>query len=319
MKILILGYSSIAKRRIIPALNKLNVIQAIDVGSCSTPNHKKRKNSKIHKIFENYSDALAQSDADIVYISTINSLHEKLAEASLLSGRHVIVDKPAFLNFPTTKRITSLAKKLGLGVAETTVFPFHPQFKCLKELAKKYSPIESIVTTFTMPPFPSENYRWNKKLGGGAIHDLGPYAAAMGRLFFKHPPSFLVSRITKKDNNTQIDTAFSLLATFKNNQNLAGTFGFSSEYINSLLVYGPNCSINIQRIFSPPPNLKNKIIIHHKNSKIIKFVPAGDSFLLMINAIINDFLQNKFDQYSNWMLNDSEMRDKIRLSAETRN
>ena len=130
MKILILGYSSIAKRRIIPALETLPQIKTIEISSESRLSQIPEL-TKVNKTYDSYKKAIEKSKANIVYISTVNSLHEQLARMVLLSGRHVIVDKPAFLNLASTEKIIELAKTKGLGVAETTVFTYHPQFQII--------------------------------------------------------------------------------------------------------------------------------------------------------------------------------------------
>ena len=290
MKILLLGYSSIAQRRIIPALTKLKNIESIDIGSRTLLREKMiLKRNKIKNIFHGYKESLDKSSADVVYISTINTLHEQLALSSIMSERHVIVDKPAFLTLASTKKVVQLARKKNLGVAETTVFSFHPQFTLLKTLAKKFAPIKRIIATFTMPPFPRENYRWNKELGGGALNDLSPYVATLAREFMVGSPKFMSVRKLNSDFETKVDTAFSILADFGKNQSLIGSFGFDSEYLNAITLLGPNCCLQSERIFSTPPNLKTKIKLRHKNEETLYMSDASDSFSLMLEDILSLF------------------------------
>ncbi len=317
MHILVLGYSSIAQRRVLPALEKIETIKSVDIASLSSHDIKLSRNSKILRTFDNYEKAIKLSTASIIYISTINSLHEKLALLSLKSGRHVIVDKPAFLSLKTTENIIKVANNEKLGVAETTVFPSHPQFKMLTDLARRFSPIERIVATFTMPPFERTNYRWRPELGGGALNDLGPYAAAIARIFFTEHPDYLSLRVLNRDPETNIDTAFSLMADFGNRRSLIGTFGFDSEYTNSLLLFGPNCSLKAERIFSTPPELQNTIVLNH-NNKIKNYASIpGDTFALMLNNILNEFSIRKFDLFSELMLKDAMFRNIMTKQAKT--
>ena len=47
--------------------------------------------------FRDYEAALQESDADIVYLSLPNAMHEHWVMAALGAGKHVIVDKPAMM------------------------------------------------------------------------------------------------------------------------------------------------------------------------------------------------------------------------------
>ena len=77
IKILIIGYSSFARRRLIPSLRKNNKFSYC---ICSKSNKKSLKN----KIFFNKNEkAIKEFSPDLVYISEINSLHFKYAKKLL--------------------------------------------------------------------------------------------------------------------------------------------------------------------------------------------------------------------------------------------
>ena len=92
-KLLILGYSDIAQRKILPSLKNHPDIELTAVAS-------KSKFSKIPKgiaSFSDYEKAIEDSGADTVYISLYNSIHYPWIIHSLKKGKHVICDKPAVL------------------------------------------------------------------------------------------------------------------------------------------------------------------------------------------------------------------------------
>ena len=106
MKILLLGYSNLAKRRIIPSLKKIKNL-SFDIASASSV-----PINNGHKVwYTNYIDALNKSDADIVYISLVNSLHFFYANKSISLGKHVIVDKPLALNNTQILKLIARSKK----------------------------------------------------------------------------------------------------------------------------------------------------------------------------------------------------------------
>ena len=103
MKILILGYSDLAARRLIPAIKKLRNVK-FDIASRS----KSEKNGGHDKWYRNYNEAIKSTDAKIIYISLVNSDHYKYALKSLKQNKNVIVDKPIALTHKKTINLINL-------------------------------------------------------------------------------------------------------------------------------------------------------------------------------------------------------------------
>ena len=88
MRVLILGNSGIARKRVLPALAAMPEIDAVEVASL-------RSGDSADIDYSDYELALAQSKAGLVYVSLVNSDHAHWTERALESGRHVIVDHGA--------------------------------------------------------------------------------------------------------------------------------------------------------------------------------------------------------------------------------
>jgi predicted dehydrogenase len=239
---LILGYSSIARRRVIPALGGLDGVDCIDVASLS----KKEPADwpKSGKLFSSYETALADSQAELVYVSLPNALHERWIEAALASGRHVVVDKPAALSLAAAERLLALAAAKNLLLAEATVFNSHPQFAALAQDASTFGPLTHIVAQFMIPPLPAGNFRTRGDMGGGCLADMGPYAAAVARLFGDELET-LCCLPAPRYADTDIDMGFSLAARFRNGLRYVGHFSFETEYQMRVQ------NVATQRIFDP--------------------------------------------------------------------
>jgi len=81
--ILILGCSDIFLRRVLPALDNIDACTDIYVASKSKSVDLRNESQKIRIFYTDYDQALSKTDADWVYISTINSEHERLAIKSI--------------------------------------------------------------------------------------------------------------------------------------------------------------------------------------------------------------------------------------------
>jgi len=63
--------------------------------------------------FSDGYDLIADKNVDAVYIAVPNKFHAPLAEAALLAGKHVILDKPFALNLDEAKKVAKAAKQSG--------------------------------------------------------------------------------------------------------------------------------------------------------------------------------------------------------------
>ena len=107
-KILILGFSDLSQRKIIPVLQNLNYVEEIEIASKSKIIS---KNNKIKKTYFDYDTAIKETSADLIYISLPNSQHYKYCKESILLNKSVIVDKPAVLSSAELNSLNSLMLK----------------------------------------------------------------------------------------------------------------------------------------------------------------------------------------------------------------
>jgi predicted dehydrogenase len=131
VRLLVLGYGSIVRRRVLPAARSLAAITLISVAS-----RRGRAPGADAGItwFDDYDEALRSSGADAVYVSGVNTVHADWVCRSLERGLHVMVDKPAFLDVESAETAVALARRVGKGLGEATVFAFHPQASVLRSL-----------------------------------------------------------------------------------------------------------------------------------------------------------------------------------------
>ena len=122
MKVLIVGYSKIVKKRVIPYFNQSNI--KYEIASRS----KRKLNKNAQNWYHGYSAGLNNSDAKIVYISLPNSMHFLWAKNFLKKNFHVIVDKPICKNIKQMNELLKLSNKKKLLISESIFFYYHRQF-----------------------------------------------------------------------------------------------------------------------------------------------------------------------------------------------
>ena len=176
MKVLILGYSNIVKKRVLSVLKEKKI--EIYIASKSY----KKKIPGIKKQFSSYEKALKNCKPTIVYISLPNSKHFVWAKKSLNHRYNTIVDKPITSNENQLAELIDLSKKNKKLLVESTFFNYHVQMKKILKIYNndKYKRIHA---KFVIPKPNMKSILLSKKLQGGVLMDMGPYISSIPRLF----------------------------------------------------------------------------------------------------------------------------------------
>ena len=312
ISILFLGYSNLLKTRILPIMESLD-IQSVSIAKFSEQkwDDELKKYKFSISLYDNYEDALNHFRGNVVYISTVNSAHYQYALLSLEKGFNVIIDKPATLHLNEAIHLTDLAKKKNLLLNEATVYLMHPQFSLIDEVFVENNDSPKLITAhFSMPPFKPDNFRYRKESGGGAILDTAPYAVSLGRHFFNKLPIY-VQCIVNERGNDGLDIEYSLIMSYTTGKCLIGHFGFNTEYINQLIIFGSQTNVSLNRVFTIPEYLENTIHITHKNTTSEKYSKAGNNFQLYLEKYFNALNAGYHDDFYADLLYDAQVKEMI--------
>ena len=302
LRVLILGYSSLVKRKIIDVLKKNNI--KFCVASISS----KKKEKKSYNWFRNYDEGLNHSNASLVYISLPNSYHYYWAKKALEKGYHVIVDKPITENLKQAKNLVKIAKKKKRLISEAIFFNYHKQFNEAVKLLNGVKKITHIHANFVIP-FPKKNkILISKKFSGGCLMDSGPYAAAIARLFCGGKLIKVNKIITKNEDGLVI--SLDILCKFTKTT-FSGFFCFGGEYTNNLSLFSNNKYIELNRVFSSPTDKKLTILFKTKNILYKKQIEKDDAFNNYLEEILKFLKQKKYTFFYKTILRDSKFREKL--------
>ena len=121
-----------------------------------------------------YADFLANVDA--VYIASPHETHYSYAKEALLSGKHVLCEKPMTLCVAEAAELFSLAKEKNLVFMEAIKTAYCPGFKRLVSLAKsgKIGEIKSVDAAFTKL-VPHNVREMQAEHAGGSVTELATY------------------------------------------------------------------------------------------------------------------------------------------------
>jgi len=300
LKILLIGYSNLAKKRII------NFFKIRKIKFCVASKSYKKKINGAYEQFRSYREGLINSKADLVYISLPNSLHYIWAKKALQMGYHVVVDKPICRTYEELKNLINLSKRKKKLLVEATFFNYHQQIFNLIKYVKK-NRINFLNSNFIIPK-PKKGILISKKLGGGILMDMGPYISAIARIFFlKKLKSKIV--IIKKDKHGLI-TSINFIFLFKNTI-YTGCFMFGGSYKNELEVCLNDKSLKIERVFSPPDNQSLYLDINKEGDiKKIK-IKKDNCFANFFSEIKLKVKSKKYSFYHKRIIDDFLFRYKF--------
>ncbi|MCW1968564.1 MAG: Gfo/Idh/MocA family oxidoreductase [Anaerolineae bacterium] len=287
MRVLIIGHSRIVQKRVLPALQLLPSVATIELATRRPADLAilRQQSPKLKAIYPDYADAIRHSDADLVYVSTVNSDHAVWVEAALRANRHVVVDKPAFTHLADAQRLVALAQSKQLCLAESIVFRYHPQAVAAKQaFADADLRPTKATAVFSFPMFATDNFRLNGALGGGALFDLGPYALGAGKYAFDAHPIDIQCHVTDWHNG--VDVAFSIMALYPEQRVLIGHFGFNTEYCNTLELLGAGMSVRFDKAFTTLPNADTQVQVRASNRASELTPERGDNFALFFADVI---------------------------------
>tara|TARA_B100000959_G_C14988363_1_gene626614 strand:- start:128 stop:1051 length:924 start_codon:yes stop_codon:yes gene_type:complete len=293
-KVLILGHSDLAKKKIIKTFIKHNV--KFSVASKS----EKNKIVGAYAQFKTYEEGLKKSSADIVYISLPNSFHYKWAKKALNCGCHVIVDKPICENIDKIKNLINLAKKSNKLLSEAIFFDYHKQISLALKLSGGIKKIRYINTNFIIPKPKINNFRNSKKLKGDVLMDMGCYASSVANIFCER--KIYSKKIILKKNDFNLINSLNFIFDFST-QIYTGQFKYGGEYQNNLNIYTDKKIIQLDRVFSPPDNETLNLLVKEKNIIKTYKIKKENVFEKYFLEVIEKISKRKYQYYFEKMIN----------------
>ena len=247
--------------------------------------------------FKNYEEILNCKEIDNIYISTINNTHFDLIIKSIEANKNILCEKPITINSKDALFIYEKLKKSKLFFMEALPYRAHPLMGLLIKTIKENT-IGKILDIKSTLGFKKKtknnNHRlFNKKLGGGAILDLGCYPVSF---------SNLVANIDnqKKDTIPKIVNVYGTIfktgvddlsyLSLKYENEIKSEIGVSITQVmeNKTIINGTEGKITINNPWSP----ERKSFIEIDNDKRYYKLFVNSEFNLLTNQInlVNKFI-----------------------------
>ena len=156
-----------------------------------------RRHGVLHA-FGSCEEMLGDSNVDIVYVATPHNLHYEMIKKALLAGKHVLCEKSITVDAEELEELVALAAERKLILQEAMTIYHMPLFKKLREVAASgaIGDIKMVQVNFgSCKEYDVNNRFFNKDLAGGALLDIGVYAAAFARSFLSERPEEVLTTV----------------------------------------------------------------------------------------------------------------------------
>ena len=274
----ILGCAKIADRSLIPAINLLpeyfNLVAIAGRDKDKTNLFAKKFNCT--PIYS-YDEIIHNTQIDALYIPLPTGLHKEWVNKALKMGKHVYAEKSLAFNLNDANQMILNAKKSNVVLMEGYMFQYHKQITTLKEILKKkiIGETRSYISRFGFPPLETTNFRYDDKLGGGAIYDAAGYTIRGLQCILGADFELKTADIFYDDNfRTSIFGNLYLSNTKQVGAMLS--FGFDNFYQCNIQIWGEKGIISLPRAFTANESFSPEIIIETKD-KIDRIIIEKDN------------------------------------------
>lgn len=280
------------QKKVLPSI-KLN--KKIKIVSILTNKDKKDLKFKNINLYNDKKKNFLNENFDYVYISSINSDHYENCKYALENKKNVICEKPICLKKNQLNHLKKIADKNKRKFQEVNQYTHHPLFIKLKKIIneKIIGNILHVDSSFKIPIDDKKNFRFVKKLGGGALNDVGFYPISiMFTLFDSKKIKILNSNIIKQNN---LDIAGDIKTQNEKKIIFDLSWSFKSSYKNNIKIYGENGFIDVDFIFSKKIFQKGEINIFKDIKKTIKVKESNQinlAFQSMLSSNKQKFNKN---------------------------
>lgn len=284
-KIGILGASDIAFKRFLPALKKSEHFVFAGIAARDPKRCELFVSQYGGQIYPDYDALLQDPGIDCVYLPLPPALHAVWGEKILKAGKHLLMEKPFSTNAEDTRRLLELAQEKGLAVHENYMFLYHGQLAKIREQMESgvFGTIRMVRTAFTFPFRGSNDFRYSRELGGGALLDCGGYPLLLASELLGESVQLNWAGLTM-DDTYGVDTAGSVV--LQNQVGLAAHvfFGMDDTYRCELEIWGSRASLIAPRVFTAPADQAVVLRLRVGNDEQTVEVDGDDQFLNSINT-----------------------------------
>ena len=285
----VLGVASIAKRKVIPAMQKggHSVVAGIASRELGRAQEAAGKFG-IAKAYGSYEELLGDPEIEAIYNPLPNDLHVPWSIKAMDAGKHVLCEKPIGLNVAEAKLLLAARDRTGMKCGEAFMIRSHPQWLRARELVRsgKIGELRSVIASFSYFDRERDSIHNHFAGGGGALLDIGCYPINTSRFVFGEEPVRVVG-LVERDPEMKIDRLTSAILEYHSGQAIF-TSSTQLVYHQSMEIFCTHGRIVMEIPYSAPLDLPTNILIDYgrkgKSHLTTEVIPACNQYTLQGDA-----------------------------------
>jgi len=189
IRIGIIGAARVATYAIItPARGRDDVVVAAVAARDPVRARAYAKTHGLARVHDSYAALATDPEIDLVYIATPPIGHLAHARLAIAAGKPVLVEKPFTMDVAEAEMLLAEAATAGVPVFEAMHSRHHAIWPLVAALLPRLGRLRHVDAVFDIAVSTDENeFRWDDRLGGGALMDLGIYPLAWVRAVAGEP------------------------------------------------------------------------------------------------------------------------------------
>jgi xylose dehydrogenase (NAD/NADP) len=284
----VLGCARIAERSLIPALREADNAFLAGIAARDPARAEDwARRFGIGRAYPGYAELVEDPGIDAVYIPLANHLHAEWTIRAARAGKHVLCEKPLARTAAEAAEMFDAAEEAGVLLLEAFMYRFHPQIDRTIEILRsgRLGEIRTVRSAFTFKNAnPADDYRWDFRLGGGALYDVGCYPVSAARTVFGREPRQVYARMRRHHREaiaSGVDLGAALFLDFGFGAQALLDCAFDVEFQSRLEVAGTDGRLTLDRAFSAKL-LDAPIAVTRGGTTEVIDIPAANAYTRMV-------------------------------------
>lgn len=239
--------------------------------------------------YEGLNDFLNNTDIDLVYIATPNNFHYQNTIDALNSGKSVLCEKPFALNYIESKKMIEIAEKKNLLLVEAMWTKYFPGIKRVKNILDS-GILGDIVTVHGDLSYllDGKDRLFDRRMGGGALLDLGIYPITVMHHFMGNPENILAS---SQFTETGVDESTSMIFSYKSGAKALISCSINAKSTNEFSIFCSKGWIRLNDNFTRPTSIS--YFSQKSGERHEQFLYENLGYEYQIEGVLADFNGNK--------------------------
>jgi predicted dehydrogenase len=285
----IVGTANIARAQLLPALRAAGGVPAVVASRELSHAEEFAAAHGVARGVAGYQALIEDPAVDVLYNALPNALHAEWTVRALEAGKPMLCEKPLTGALADTQRVLGVARQTGTLLWEAFVFPFHRQFRQIRELVADgaIGELAEIKSNFHFTISNPANIRLSRVLDGGALNDVGCYPVRLAQeLFGPHESAW--ARAIMGGQDVDLET-WGVLG-YPGGRRLMLSAGMRRGYDTFTRLEGTSGQIQISNPFHPGRDDSYQVTAAGSSPRIVSADPGEPSFtaaIRHINAVLS--------------------------------